>query len=97
MAVAKRTWISGTCHVGKHWAVARFRGNTVKHFACPFYRDFHALVHIGWLSLPGGPDAFSQGCIRQQIYAGVPFSAGPWCPASWPLAWCVNLVPFLGA
>lgn len=55
--------------------VALFAGRTLTHFVQPpFYgREFaHALLHIGWLSLPvvGLTAIFTGGALALQIYAG---------------------------
>jgi phospholipid/cholesterol/gamma-HCH transport system permease protein len=67
-----RSVLSALAMMGR---VAMFAADTVSHlFRPPFYaREFgHALIHIGWLSLPvvGMTALFTGGALALQIYAG---------------------------
>ena len=73
---------------------AIFAAETVSHLARPpFYlRELgHALVQIGWLSLPvvGMTALFTGGALALQIYAGgARFNAETVVPPSSPSGWC---------
>ena len=82
--------------------VELFAGRTLTHFVQPpFYgREFaHALLHIGWLSLPvvGLTAIFTGGALALQIYAGgARFNAEAVVPQIVAIGMVRELGPVLG-
>ncbi|KAA0920803.1 ABC transporter permease [Aquicoccus porphyridii] len=99
LATLGRTILSALALIGR---VALFALSTVTHlFRPPFYgREFlHALVQIGWLSLPvvGLTALFTGGALALQIYAGGSrFNAESVVPSIVAIGMARELGPVLG-
>ncbi|MDQ2092615.1 MlaE family ABC transporter permease [Rhodalgimonas zhirmunskyi] len=99
LAAVGRSVLGTLAMIGR---VSRFAGETVSHlFRPPFYaREFlHALVQIGWLSLPvvGLTALFTGGALALQIYAGgARFNAESVVPSIVAIGMARELGPVLG-
>jgi len=99
LASIGRTVLAGLAGVGRF---TLFATETVSHLARPpfYWREFgHALVQIGWLSLPvvGMTALFTGGALALQIYAGgARFNAETVVPSIVAIGLTRELGPVLG-
>ncbi|AWZ21717.1 ABC transporter, inner membrane subunit [Roseovarius sp. TM1035] len=99
LASIGRTVLSGLAAIGR---IALFAADTISQLARPpfYFREFlHALVQIGWLSLPvvGMTALFTGGALALQIYAGgARFNAETVVPSIVAIGLTRELGPVLG-
>lgn len=99
LASIGRTVLAGLAAVGR---ITLFAGDTLSHMVRPpfYFREFlHALVQIGWLSLPvvGMTALFTGGALALQIYAGgARFNAETVVPSIVAIGLTRELGPVLG-
>ncbi|ARE81668.1 putative ABC transporter permease protein RBE_1340 [Roseovarius sp. EC-HK134] len=99
LASIGRTVLAGLAAIGR---IALFAADTISQLARPpfYFREFlHALVQIGWLSLPvvGMTALFTGGALALQIYAGgARFNAETVVPSIVAIGLTRELGPVLG-